>query len=326
MDLQLVVATGQGIVILERDEEGAWRQSSGAHDHDAFTAVATGDTITLAGTREGIFRSTDRGQTWWESDEGLAVPHVRWLALHPQDEERAFAGTEPAHIFVSRDGGRSWRGCPEVVNLREAHAWNLPYSPNAGCVRGFAFQGARGYAAVEQGGLLRSDDRGETWALVEGTTGEPSRAVPTSYIHSDVHSVVIHPDGPDHVLAPTAGGLFYSIDGGAHWRLLYECYARAVWVDPGRPGHMVLGPARSVDEDGRIEVSLNGGDSWERVMDGLEPFWPHHMVERFTQVEDELLAVLSNGRLIGATIDTWEWRDILPALDDVAAVAVLPAA
>jgi hypothetical protein len=288
--------------------------------------VAAGDGVALAGTREGIFRSSDRGQTWWRSDEGLTERHVRWLAFHPQAGDVAFAGTEPANIFVSHDGGQSWRACPEVVNLREAHGWSLPYSPNAGCVRGFAFDGPRGYAAVEQGGLLRSDDRGESWALVEGTTGKPSRAVPASYIHSDVHSVVIHPAGPDHVLAPTGGGLFYSIDGGESWTLLYDCYTRAAWIDPGRPGHIVFGPARSVDTDGRIEESLDGGETWERAMDGLEePFWPDHMVERFIPVEDELLAVLSNGQLIGAPTDTLSWRTILPALDDAAAVAVLPA-
>jgi hypothetical protein len=67
-----------------------------------------------------------------------------------------FAGIEPAAIFVSGDGGQSWQEQPGG-RLRKEHGWYLPYSPEAGCVWSSAFHGSRIYAAVEQGGLLRSD-------------------------------------------------------------------------------------------------------------------------------------------------------------------------
>ena len=88
------------------------------------------------------------------------------------------AGTEPAGIFVSRDGAANWRECPEVGQLRDAHHWFLPYSPAAGCVRGFAFHGQRAYAAVEVGGVLRSDDEAQTWQLAAGSDGNPDLAGP----------------------------------------------------------------------------------------------------------------------------------------------------
>jgi hypothetical protein len=58
-------------------------------------------------------------------------------------------------------------------------------------------------------------------------------------------------------------------------------------------------------------------------MDGLPERWRDHMVERFVQAEDELLAILSNGQLIAASLESLSWRIVLPAVQDVkAAVAV----
>jgi hypothetical protein len=45
------------------------------------------------------------------------------------------------------------------------------------------------------------------------------------------------------------------------------------------------------------------------------------MVERFTQIGGELLAVLSNGELLCAPLATLAWRRILPDVKDVAAAA-----
>ena len=211
-------------------------------------------------------------------------------------------------------------GRPEVAALRDDLNWNLPYSPAAGCIRGFSFHGLRGYAAVEQGGLLRSEDRGRTWHLVEGTTGSPHAVLPESYVHSDVHSVAVHPSSADQVFAATGGGLYYSTDGGSSWTRIRSRYCRAVWVDPVRPAHLIAGPADSVDVNGRIEESINGGQTWEPLRAGIESPWPTHMVERFLQVDNDLLAVLSNGELLSTSLDTLAWRTILAPVIGVKAV------
>ena len=74
---------------------------------------------------------------------------------------------------MSRDGARTWQEATEVARLRDRHNWYLPYSPAAGCVRGFAFHGDRLFAAVEVGGVLRSDDGGAHWDLAPGSDGMP---------------------------------------------------------------------------------------------------------------------------------------------------------
>jgi hypothetical protein len=145
--------------------------------------------------------------------------------------------------------------------------------------------------------------------------------IPASFIHPDVHSIQVHPTSADDVFAPTGGGFYHSADGGRTWELLYECYCRAVWVDPLDVEHMLLGPADGVDRNGRIEETHDGGVTWSNPFGELNTPWRQHMVERFTQVGDQLFAVLSNGELLAAPLEKPAWSRILPELSDVNAVA-----
>jgi photosystem II stability/assembly factor-like uncharacterized protein len=319
----LLVATESGLAVCTH-EQGEWREAAHGLAGQHVTSVIAREGVILAGTTDGVFRSDDGGQTWQSASTGLTLRHVRWLAYHPTISDREFAGTEPAGIFVSYDGAGSWRACPEVAHLRDAHGWSLPYSPEAGCVRGFAFQGDRAYAAVEVGGVLRSDDGGETWRLAEGSDGRPDLAGPPEpLIYPDVHSIHSHASSSDLVYAPTGGGFYLSRDGGKTWTSRYDCYCRAVWVDPDNPNHLILGPADNVDTNGRIEETRDGGNTWKPASSGLSVPWRRHMVERFAQVGDDLLAVLSNGELFSAPLAGLNWRRILPQIGDATAVGVL---
>lgn len=315
----LLIATEDGLAMCQRDA-GEWREAARGLASQEVTSVIAREGAILAGTREGAFRSEDGGRTWQAASEGLSIKHVRWLAYHPDISDREFAGTEPAGIFVSHDGGESWRACPEVAQLRDTHHWFLPYSPEAGCVRGFAFHGPRAYAAVEVGGVLRSDDTGETWRLAEGSDGKPDLdGPPEPLIYPDVHSIHVHRTSPDVVFAPTGGGFYISSDGGQTWRLKYDCYCRAVWADPDDPKHLILGPADNVDSNGRIEETRDGGETWTSASNGLKTPWRRHMVERFTMAGDELIAILSNGEVLAAPLETLTWRRILPHISNAAA-------
>ena len=323
MNSDLFLATENGLIVCSREGE-TWREAArGLEDHH-ITSVIARDGVILAGARDGVFRSDELGNTWEPASSGLEIRLVRWLGVHPQVSDLEFAGTEPAGIFVSHDGGGSWRSCPEVARLRDAHEWYLPYSPEAGAVRGFAFNGPRGYAAVEVGGVLVTDDRGENWRLAEGSNGEPDHHPRLGEIHPDVHSIEVHPTSPERVAAPTGGGFFYSEDGGRTWERRYpHCYCRAVWLDPEDAEHMVMGPADGVDRNGRIEETNDGGRSWKPANQGLQTPWPRHMVERFHQHGDELLAVLSNGELYAAPLESLRWQRVLPEVNGIRAVTAM---
>ncbi|UCF91398.1 MAG: exo-alpha-sialidase, partial [Desulfobacterales bacterium] len=302
MTVHLYIATAVGLFIVTQTD-GNWDIVRHALQEQSLTSIAVSESVILVGTATGIWRSTDHGQTWDKADNNLAIRHVRWMTASSQPPRTILVGTEPAGIFRSRDGGATWRFASEVAELRDFHGWFLPYSPKAGCVRGFAIAAsgpdkARVYAAAEVGGVLVSDDGGETWQLVKGSNGKPdmNRELGTM-VHPDVHSITVHPSSSDLVTAATGGGLYRSRDGGRSWKRLYRCYIRATWVDPSDPQHMIAGPADSVSRNGRIEESYDGGRTWRLAADGMKTPWARHMVERFIPIDKDLFAILSNGEL-----------------------------
>jgi photosystem II stability/assembly factor-like uncharacterized protein len=309
MARKILIGTNEGLILGDGED---WVELERFLTGRKITSVIAREGVILAGTPDGVLRSDDGGGNWREVNVGLTNRHVRWLAYHPAVSDLEFAGTEPAGIFVSKDGAETWEEKPEVASNRDKFNWFLPYSPESGCVRGFAFHGDRIYAAVEVGGILISNDRGESWQLAGGSDGNPRFGQPeTGFIHPDVHSVAVHPSSSDLVFAPTGGGFYISIDGGLSWKLGHPpCYCRAVWVDPEDSKHIILGPADSVSRNGRIVQTIDGGDNWEPLKDGLKTPWPHHMVERFVMVRENLLSVLSNGQLIIASSRDWRWRKI----------------
>ena len=323
MEAFLIAATREGVLLAEQNGE-AWREARRGLADQYVTSIVARQGVILAGTRQGVFRSDDLGRSWRSASRGLTHPHVRWLAYHPQISDLELAGTEPAGIFVSQDGGENWEARPEVFALRDKYGWRLPYSPQAGCVRGFAVLGERAYAAVEDGCVLVSDDRGATWRLAPGSRGAPDHNPAAGQVHSDVHSIHVHPASPDLVLAPTGGGFYRSGDGGKTWEAIYRaCYCRAAWLDPQDAQHMILGPADGVDRNGRIEETRDGGQSWRSASPGLPVPWRDSMVERFAQHEHTLFAVLSNGEMLAGSLNELRWERILAQSPGIKAVTVM---
>jgi hypothetical protein len=326
MGIYLYIATTVGLFIVAQTD-GEWNIVKHALKDYSLTSIAVTAGGILAGTRDGVWRSTDNGRTWNESNRNLAIRHVRWVASSAKPSAAILVGTEPAGIFVSRDGGVTWYPKPEVSVLRDRHGWFLPYSPNAGCVRGFAIADSgprrdRMYAAVEVGGVLVSDDIGETWHLAEGSDGKPDlNREHGRTVHPDVHSIAVHPTSSDIVTAATGGGLYRSTDGGRTWKNLYQCYIRAMWVDPQDSQHIIAGPADGVSRNGRIEESFDGGRTWKPASAGIKVPWPRHMVERFVQAGENLFAILSNGELRLKSLKQARWQRVLPEIAGIKAMA-----
>jgi len=68
--------------------------------------------------------------------------------------------------------------------------------------------------------------------------------------------------------------------------------------------------------------SVDGGRNWNLASKGLDLPWPQHMVERFCQSNEELIAVLSNGELWSTELEAIEWHHILPDIEGITSIAV----
>ena len=322
MSTRFAVATAQGVRLIEIDS-GQMRQIHVGLMGLRITSIINVNGVLLAGTLEGIYRSMDGGKRWLLSSIGLRERYVRSLSAIPSQSGHILAGTEPATIHISHDTGLSWRECREIAALRNEKGWFLPYSEAHGCVRGFAFHDFRSYAAAEVGGVLRSDNEGETWRLVPGCTGDPVARIPPSYIHTDVHSIETHHSTQGLLFAATGGGFYRSENGGGSWQHVNQCYCRALWVDPHDPNHIILGSADAVDTNGRIEETINGGNSWRPSTGSLPARWPGHMVDRFYIHDGDLYGILTNGSIITSRIGKFDWAPVFPELTHVTGIVAI---
>ncbi len=285
----------------------------------AWRDGASGDTIMLAGSYgNGLYRSSDSGRTWSPANIGLTASAFRCFAPDPWTPDAVLAGTEPARLYRSRDGGQTWQELAGITRIPGHERWFLPYSPRAGALRNvYAPPGRPGrlLASVEVGGLLSSDDGGETWTCTPVIQDE------------DIHYITGHPHNPDLLYAalgyasvthrgssaaPQLGGVARSLDGGVTWRKVETDYTRAVLVPLAQPELLLAGPAPQVGRGGRIVVSPDGGETWQPAGAGIGiPM--ADMVEQFVAAPDGTVwALCSAGQLLVGTPGEWVWRPALP--------------
>src|SRR6267142_5477392 len=62
----------------------------------------------LAGADDGVYRSEDGGEHFERLDSPMNTLHVWKVAYDPSDPSTIFAGTRPAALFRSTDGGAHW--------------------------------------------------------------------------------------------------------------------------------------------------------------------------------------------------------------------------
>lgn len=281
--------------------------------HDA------GPLTILAGSYgNGIYRSTDGGESWSAANDGLTATALRTIQSDPGGNGAIICGCEPGRGFRSTDGGQTWTEMAGINDLSTVDDWYLPYSPRAGALRNFYSppgQPQRLLASIEVGGLLNSNDSGNTWEILDIQPDD------------DIHYVTGHPEDADLLFAalgwaslqkdrrredePKVGGVARSRDGGKTWHKFYDDYTRAVIVPPAQTNLLLAAPAKRVGAQGRIEVSSDQGDTWQDASGGIETPM-EDMVELFVPAPDGTIwAVCSGGRLLQATPGEWEWKSPL---------------
>jgi hypothetical protein len=143
--------------------------------------------------------SLDRGATWHER----AVPAYIDMPADPLPPD-APEGTPP----------------PQPPTLKQI--WSLePGGPN---------QPGRLWAGTLPGGLFRSDDGGQSWALVQSLWDVPERTnwFGGGYDWPGIHSVSVDPRNANHVLVGVScGGAWATEDDGATW----QCRAKGMFAE-----------------------------------------------------------------------------------------------
>lgn len=273
---EVLVGTREGVAIIARDGS-AWRVAHRALADKHISAIVKEPEsgLTFAGAFDGgVHVSSDDGRTWEPRGNGLTQNNVYSLAAGCiNGRARVFAGTEPAHLFVSDDLGLNWSEIASLRSVASVPKWSFPAPPHIGHVKHINFDPDDPmtiYASIEVGGLLKSTDGGERWVEF------PS-------LYEDVHRLMIHPTGPKFLYAVTGRGLYVGPEGGAKWEQWtgredeIGGYPDGFVYRPSDPklmfmtaAHDAPGTWRTTHFAGtRISRSKDGGRSWEILKNGL---------------------------------------------------------
>lgn len=155
----------------------------------------------------GIFRSTDRGQTWRLFDNGLVSADVHGIAaVRGADGKPALLATTNRGLHRSEDDGATWR----FQELDSPWQYTRAVVARADDPAVVFLANGNGPPGND-GRLLRSRDGGLSWQDV----GLPGA------LNSTPWCVATHPADPMLLFACTnLGQLFRSTDGGGRWQRL----------------------------------------------------------------------------------------------------------
>jgi len=221
-----------------------------------------------AASTTDVYRSENGGETWQQLAAGGVDYREFWtLAVHPTRPNEVYLGTLPAAVYVSENGGRSFRELTSFRQLPDFERWTFPPPPHTAHIRSIALDARvpdEIFVGVEEGGVARSRDRGATWEDASGPPSElafprekdltgqsPYQGAPyePGRVHRDVHQVVRHPRRLERLYATSGGGTYQTDDAGRSWTRLDNGlpldYSILAAVHPTVPDRLFVGAARN---------------------------------------------------------------------------------
>ena len=306
---QGVWRSGDGGESWERIREGIYSESAVrslvVHPKDFSTMYA--------GTGDGIYRSQDTGATWERLESPMNDIPIWTLTIDPVDSNIIFAGTRPALLFRSKDGGQTWKNLPvemaeECPNVRIPRVTALMVDPA---------DHNQVWAGVEVDGVRHSKDGGDTWESVNGGLNDP-----------DIHNLAITLGPPKTLLTITPREVFSSTDEGVSWepvaagRQVSIPYCRAVAVKADDPQVIYMGNGDSAfGGRGAIHRSTDRGRTWEALPMPMEPNGSVWDLATHPSDPDFILASTVNGQVFSSANGGDSWRKIPRDFGEVHSVA-----
>jgi photosystem II stability/assembly factor-like uncharacterized protein len=233
--------------------------------------------VVLAGTADGVWRSTDRGGSFQRSEFPDAGRQIWSFLVDAGNPDLIYAGGSPVAFYRSEDRGKSWRKLPDPGVKDRATA---PFAVRVMRMAQHPTRPREIYAALEVNGVVRTTDGGETWhdcsndlLRLSELPHLKSKIVSETFAEGmlDGHAIAITPADPDSVLLAVRMGLFRTADQGSTWqdlevgRFSPVTYGRDIRVSPSDP--KVLYAALSVaaaSHDGALYRSGDAGKTWRR--------------------------------------------------------------
>ena len=237
-------------------------------------------------------------------------------AYDPTDPSTIFAGTRPAALFRSTDGGQHWEKlradmAEECPNVRVPRVTALTVDPSDHRIV---------WAGVEVDGVRRSRDGGESWTRIGGGLDDP-----------DIHDTAVIANGGSTVLTSTPREIFASTDGGESWHGLGVGkqfrlpYCRSLALRAGDPKVLFVATGDgAIGSTGAIQRSKDGGQSWQALPLPVEPNSPIWSFATHPAQPERILACSHYGELFASDDAGDSWKKLRREFAETRALAWTP--
>lgn len=229
-----------------------------------------------------VYRSSDAGRKWQEAaappafraakpgEPARAVENVFWLtAGHPSEPGVWFAGSAPAGLFRSEDGGARWSPVAGFNDHPCLSQWAPGNATPGGELTHSILVDPRDpkhlYVAISVGGLFESIDGGSEWAPLNEGIEADFLPDPEVAFGQDPHCVVMHPANPDRLYQQNHCGIYRLDRPARRWVRIGRTMPKRIG-DIGFP--VVVHP---LDPDKAWVFPMDGTRVWPRVSIGGEP-------------------------------------------------------
>lgn len=155
-----------------------------------------------AATTEGFWMSSNAGKTWALTTQRNL--EINSIAVHPDEPNRVFIGTNNWGVMVSNDGGKTFAQTNDNFTSR------FTYSITPDVQQPNRLYATTHNTATGGGFFFTSNDAGSTW--LQAKSLDVSRTAPFSVLQDR--------NDPNQMLLGTNIGIYRSIDRGASWTFI----------------------------------------------------------------------------------------------------------
>ena len=234
-----IFAGGDNGVYLSTDNGNSWTLGNTGLTGYDVDALLNYGNNIFAGTGDNVYLSTNNGTNWVASDTGFSISGVFALA---KKENNIFVGTYCNGVYLSTDNGNNWIS----VNTGLTDLY----------IKAIAVKDSSIFVGTGYDGVYISTNNGNSWSS-------------TGLSDILVWSIAIH---GNNIYAGTDNGIYVSTDNGINWSVLNN----------GLPLNTVMSSIVIADSiiftgtfGSGVYMSTDNGNSWVAVNDGLKPNYIH---------------------------------------------------